>query len=865
MKFVLMIPLLILVCASSAGAAVTVDNDDSCDIAVLPAATLLLPYFEVDLESPAGETTLFTVTNVTNFDQIAHVTLWTDYGFPVINFNIYLTGYDVQAINLYDIVVRGVIAPDAGTGTAVTKRGTYSDVNRSLNVTACDRLPGALDPIYLTRMQQAFTLGRVPNLGILEGCANIGGAHDHAIGYATIDVVGTCNTHQATDAAYWTEDIRYENVLIGDYQQINNAQNFAQGSSMVHLRAIPEGGTPAARAMQVSSVSGFDQTFYGRYQAPGTPKLDGRQPLPSSFATRWIQGGSSSFQTSMKVWREGRTDSDETCARYGFEAHRKATEIVVFDENENAVSVAAASGEGGLILRPELPSTSRTEVSDSDIYPQIGNGSHAGWMYFNLDHTRGDTLASQNWIVSSMRAEGRYSTDIDAVALGNGCSSPLETTAITATGGPAIQPAPNEARSSTGVASANNDDSCDIALLPAATLLLPYFQVNLENPAGETTLFTVANVSPSDQIARVTLWTDGAYPVLTFNIYLTGYDVQAINLYDILARGVIASSAGTGTRVTARGPHSERNAAIDVSDCHNLPGSLDAATVTRLQAAFTLGKIPNGCNLVGWQHDDAVGYATVDLVRTCSGNGPTDAAYWTDDLMYDNVLIGDVQQINGQQNFAQGSTLVHIRAIPEGGTFATRPASPFTRTFYGHYQAAATPQRDGRQPLPATFAARWIQGGASGFQTSYKVWREAKTGIGSTCAQYAGNSTLSLVEVVRFDEAENAVGDVPTSRVCTPIYYDTTTSATSLTSVTDTSIYPQLTNGAVAGWMYLNIDNCDRDLTGSSNWVVTSMRSEGRFSADMDAAALGNGCSAPAEPSEVTIGTAIIGPARNTR
>ena len=27
----------------------TTDNDDSCDIGVAPAATLLLPYFEVDL------------------------------------------------------------------------------------------------------------------------------------------------------------------------------------------------------------------------------------------------------------------------------------------------------------------------------------------------------------------------------------------------------------------------------------------------------------------------------------------------------------------------------------------------------------------------------------------------------------------------------------------------------------------------------------------------------------------------------------------------------------------------------------------------------------------------------------------------
>src|SRR3954469_7475744 len=77
----------------------TTNNDDSCDIGVAPAATLLLPYFEVDTTNRTT-TTLFTITNVTRFSQIAHVTLWTDQSFPVLDFNIFLTGYDVQPINL---------------------------------------------------------------------------------------------------------------------------------------------------------------------------------------------------------------------------------------------------------------------------------------------------------------------------------------------------------------------------------------------------------------------------------------------------------------------------------------------------------------------------------------------------------------------------------------------------------------------------------------------------------------------------------------------------------------------------------------------------------------------------------------------
>src|SRR3954469_15897901 len=102
----------------------TRDNDDSCDVKVTPAATLLLPYFEVDLSNPANRTTLFSITNVTRYPQIAHVTLWTDWAYPVMNFNIFLTGYDVQAINLYDVFVRGITAP---AGTTPSRRRAQSE------------------------------------------------------------------------------------------------------------------------------------------------------------------------------------------------------------------------------------------------------------------------------------------------------------------------------------------------------------------------------------------------------------------------------------------------------------------------------------------------------------------------------------------------------------------------------------------------------------------------------------------------------------------------------------------------------------------------------------------------------------------
>src|SRR6185436_15357520 len=107
------VTILVMLAFAEAGQAATRNNDDSCDISVVPAATLLLPFFDVTVErGPFGnDNTLFTITNVSSVDQIAHVTVWTDGAYPLLAFNVLLTGYDVQAINLYDVLVHGTIGP----------------------------------------------------------------------------------------------------------------------------------------------------------------------------------------------------------------------------------------------------------------------------------------------------------------------------------------------------------------------------------------------------------------------------------------------------------------------------------------------------------------------------------------------------------------------------------------------------------------------------------------------------------------------------------------------------------------------------------------------------------------------------------
>ncbi len=75
----------------------------SCSSGASPAATLLVPYFEVDLTSTSGLTTLLAVTNAGAQSTLAHVVVWTDWGVPTLKFDLFLAANDVQSINLRDL------------------------------------------------------------------------------------------------------------------------------------------------------------------------------------------------------------------------------------------------------------------------------------------------------------------------------------------------------------------------------------------------------------------------------------------------------------------------------------------------------------------------------------------------------------------------------------------------------------------------------------------------------------------------------------------------------------------------------------------------------------------------------------------
>ena len=95
----LLIPLVLLFAALPAEA-----RRGSIDLT--PAATLLVPYFEVDVNNAAGADTLVTVQNASASAALVHVTLWTDYGIPTETFDFYLTGFDQQSFSMRDVLMR---------------------------------------------------------------------------------------------------------------------------------------------------------------------------------------------------------------------------------------------------------------------------------------------------------------------------------------------------------------------------------------------------------------------------------------------------------------------------------------------------------------------------------------------------------------------------------------------------------------------------------------------------------------------------------------------------------------------------------------------------------------------------------------
>jgi hypothetical protein len=413
----------------------------------VPGATLLLPYFEVDLSNPNGITTLLSINNASATAVLAHVVFYSDLSVPTLAFNIYLTGYDVQTINLRDIFVNGVLPRTASAGQdpfpgLISPKGPLS---QDINFASCaGQLPyptfaqilasAAGDPAfdYKTHLQRAHTGQSSVTLGNL--CAGRPLGDQIARGYITVDTVNNCTLRFPGDLGYFVNggvgDATNQNILWGDYFYVNSAQNFAEGNPLVHIEASPGHGVGPVTGSYPdpgdpeTTVAG-QYTFYGRYV--NWTAADNREPLTTNFAARFLNGGAFNGGTDLIVWRDSKTNQGPfTCpATLGRPSWYPLGQegIVIFDEQEQpevppTVPIAPQPPGQGIIPFPA--EAQRTHVGG----PAFPVSPTFGWLYLDLNTTVAgnpnppeDPAAAQAFIEVLHNAEGRFSVGHNAIQL----------------------------------------------------------------------------------------------------------------------------------------------------------------------------------------------------------------------------------------------------------------------------------------------------------------------------------------------------------------------------------------------------------------------------------------------------------------
>jgi hypothetical protein len=408
-------------------------------IDAVPAATLLLPYFEVDLANPNGITTLFSVNNASATAVVAHVTMWTDESIPTLDFDIYLTGYDVQTINIRDIFNGNLPrTADAGSdpGDTISHKGSLSqDINFPGSTGPCANpypATGALSAALIDHIRKSHT-GQFSAL--YGGCSGASYSDNIARGYITVDTVVSCNLSFPSDAGYFTTLASNQNVLWGDYFWINPGQNYATGTTLVHIEACSSPSVGNGAGQCPFSFAAGDYTFYGRYNS--VAGQDQREPLATTFASRYINGGNFSGGTDLIVWRDSKTrpvgaNGTHSCSTNPSWFPLNQSNIVAFDEQENPTLLCFQSDN---VSPPTGGTQTCFPLETQRIHLAGGNKIGAdpappapfGWIYLNLNHTlaSGDPYPgrAQAWVVTTMAASALYEVGYDAIQLDNATSS----------------------------------------------------------------------------------------------------------------------------------------------------------------------------------------------------------------------------------------------------------------------------------------------------------------------------------------------------------------------------------------------------------------------------------------------------------
>jgi hypothetical protein len=375
-------------------------------------STLLIPYFEVDLSNTNGRNTIFTVNIGGRLDAVsvggvfqndddnaptavlAHVTIWSDLGVPVFNFNIYLTGYDVETVNMRNVLA-GTLPQTASAGQdptdTISPKGMKS---QDINFASCNGIlpPAGLTALQISNLTASLTGNPAPTL-----CSGINHSDNVARGYVTVDTVNSCTQLNAGDPNYFGNSgvATNQNQLTGEVYFVDPSNSISRGGNVVHVHSQGN-GVPDP----IVTTSG-NYTFYGRLS--GFTALDQREPLSTSFSLRFNPGGTANSwrvptpvaaRTTLIVWRDPKVpQAPFACGVLPAWYPLGQEGITAFDEQEHPQSITGVT--------PFPAATQMVQIGSTALPVSFT----AGILWLDLNTTVAgtagptpDTAAAQAWV-----------------------------------------------------------------------------------------------------------------------------------------------------------------------------------------------------------------------------------------------------------------------------------------------------------------------------------------------------------------------------------------------------------------------------------------------------------------------------------
>jgi len=439
---------------ASSAAAVT------CTIDQRPGATLLVPYFQVSYDADGNvittgagaRDTIVTIMNASSAPMIAHVDVYDRQTIIRLDFDIALSGFDVQPMRMSDIISGFLPVTSNGLGDDACQRNqnasVYPDSDGYLRVRP-------LSPATGLDNSQATTQYSVPAFNfdlasqLREDCN--GDLDALAVGYLVIDHANYCNLSNPSDPVYYENDaIGMENNLWGEIIFTSGLGIPTYAMSTVNLEADVAFGDAA-------ELDPFDtvRTFYARYWDPftevfctncgsGDPETDlslsapwdagfgdQREPLGLKWAARWFDAGLA-LTTTFRVWRSSPAGGD--C-----DVEAPTVTLNFFDEEENTTTQGTCPSP---CTNPtfNFPFETQQRVIADFARPV---GAAAGWVDMSFVNNSSGTELDQAWVDYAFEGAQAFETIlVPATQLDPSSCNPLGITGFVQTITPAISVIP---------------------------------------------------------------------------------------------------------------------------------------------------------------------------------------------------------------------------------------------------------------------------------------------------------------------------------------------------------------------------------------------------------------------------------------